>query len=124
MLKSCSRCGGIHPIGYRCTHNKSRVTYRGGEERELRNTHSWHKKSREIRDKAQGLCEVCRDNNRYVYDGLEVHHIEKVKHNPSKLLDDMNLVCLCTTCHKQADRGDISPDYLRELARKRENTNI
>lgn len=124
MLKSCSRCGGIHESGYRCTHNRPKVTYRGGEERGLRNSYSWHKKSREIREHAQWLCEVCKDNNRYVYDGLEVHHIEKVKDNPAKLLDNMNLVCLCTLCHKQADRGDISPDYLRELARKREKTNI
>lgn len=124
MLKSCSRCGGIHESGYRCNHNRPKYNYRGGEERGLRNSHAWHKKSREIKDKAQGLCEACRDANRYVYEGLEVHHIEKVKDSPSRLLDNLNLVCLCIPCHKQADRGDISPDYLRELAEKRENANI
>lgn len=121
MLKACSRCGKIHPYGYKCTHNKPKYEYRGGEEREQRNTYAWHSKSKEIRSRAQNLCEVCRDKGRYVYDGLEVHHIEKVKENPEKLLDNLNLVCLCVSCHKQADRGEISADYLKELARKREN---
>ena len=124
MLKSCSRCGGIHESGYRCTHNKPKYNYRGGEERGLRNSHAWHKKSREIKQRANYLCEACKETGRYVYDGLEVHHIEKVRDKPEKLLDDMNLVCLCVMHHKQADRGDISPDYLRDLAEKRENTNI
>lgn len=101
-------------------HNRPKVEYKGGKEREARNSHKWHSKSREIRERANNLCEVCRDKGRYVYNGLEVHHIEKVRDNPSKLLDNMNLVCLCVTCHKQADRGEISADYLRELAEKRE----
>ena len=121
MLKSCSRCGGIHEQGYRCNHNRPKVEYRGGKEREARNSHQWHSKSKEIRKRANYLCEVCRDKGRYVYKGLEVHHIEKVRDNPERLLDNLNLVCLCVMCHKQADRGDISADYLRELARKREN---
>ena len=121
MLKSCSRCGGIHESGYRCTHNKPKYAYKGGEEREARNTWDWHKKSREIRERAHNLCEACKDKGRYVYEGLEVHHIEKVRDNPERLLDNLNLVCLCVTCHKQADRGEIPAEYLKELARKRES---
>lgn len=120
MLRACSRCGRIHPYGYRCGHNKPKYQYTGGKERELRNTWDWHKKSLEVRDKAQGLCEVCRDKGRYVYEGLEVHHIEKVTERPDLLLDDENLVCLCARCHKQADRGELGKDYLKGLARVRE----
>lgn len=122
MLKACSRCGRVHPYNYRCTHNKAKVSYNGGAEREARNSWAWHKKSLEIRDKAQNLCEVCRDEGRYVYNGLEVHHIVKVKDDASRLLDDYNLVCLCVPCHKKADRGEIEQGYLRELARKREES--
>ena len=99
---------------------RPRYKYQGGRERELRNTWEWHKKSLEVRDRAQHLCEVCRDNNEYVYTSLEVHHIEKVSDHPELLLEDSNLVCLCTRCHKRADRGELDKDYLRELARKRE----
>lgn len=124
MLKSCSRCGRIHPYGYVCGHMRPRYKYQGGKERELRNTWDWHKKSQEIRDRAQHLCEACRDKGRYVYDNLEVHHIEKLAEHPELLLEDENLVCLCVSCHKQADRGEIPKDYLRELARKRESAEL
>ena len=117
MLKACGRCGKLHPIGYRCTKGRA---YQGGVERELRHSWDWTKKSQEIRDKAQHLCEVCRDQGRYIYDGLEVHHIEKLSEHPEGLLDDYNLVCLCVEHHKQADAGELSQDYLKALAVHRE----
>lgn len=120
MLKACGRCGKLHPIGYRCTKGRA---YQGGIERELRKSWDWTKKSQEIRDKAQHLCEVCRDQGRYTFDGLEVHHIEKLSENPDGLLDDYNLVCLCVEHHKKADSGEISQDYLRKLAMGREGGN-
>ena len=40
--------------------------------------------------------------------------------NKDKLLDNSNLVCLCTKHHKEADKGLLSKTYLEELARKRE----
>lgn len=121
MFRACSRCGRIHPKGYECDHNRPRRTYQGGEERDLRNSHAWHSKSLDIRERAQHLCEVCRDHGRYVYEGLEVHHITKVKDDPSALLDDQNLVCLCTACHKMADRGELDEAYLRMLAKRRDD---
>jgi 5-methylcytosine-specific restriction endonuclease McrA len=117
MLKACSRCGKIHPYSYQCTKGK---VYRGGEERKLRSSYQWKKKSEDIRQKAGYLCEYCKTENRYTYRNLEVHHIEKVREDPSLLLDDYNLICLCTECHKKADAGTLDADFLRELARKRE----
>lgn len=118
MFKACSRCGKIHPANYQCNVGK---VYQGGEERQLRAKNVWHKKSQEIRDKAQHLCEVCRDNNVYTYDNLEVHHITPLREDSSLLLDNNNLICLCVTHHKQADNNEIDRDYLRKLAWKREN---
>ncbi|MBP5424284.1 MAG: HNH endonuclease, partial [Paludibacteraceae bacterium] len=92
MYKTCSRCGKIHPFDYKCNVGK---IYKGGEERTLRNTYAWEKKSKEIRDKAQHLCEVCRQEGRLTYNNIEVHHITKVRDDVSLLLDDLNLVCLC-----------------------------
>lgn len=118
MFKACSRCGKIHDTKHRCNHNR---TYQGGQEREQRNTYAWAQKAIEIKQKAQYLCEVCRDRNeRYTYDGLEVHHIIKLRDYPQGLLDDFNLVCLCVRHHKEADKGKINKEYLQNLARGRE----
>ena len=66
------------------------------------------------------MCEVCRDKGAYTYTSLEVHHIYKVRENKDKLLDNYNLICLCVEHHKQAEKGKIDKEYLRKLARKRE----
>ena len=124
MYKACSRCGRIHDSGYVCTVNaplRDYSRYADREERKLRSTTAWLKKSLEIRARAQYLCEVCRDQGRYTYDNLEVHHIVKLRDNADGLLDDNNLICLCAVHHRQADAGEISPDYLRELIERREN---
>ncbi len=117
MLKACSVCGKIHPQGYKCHRHRE---YKQTEERKLRATYDWTKKSLEVRDKAHYLCEVCRDQGVLTYEDLEVHHIDKLSENKEGLLDNLNLVCLCVKHHKQADAGEIDKDYLRELARGRE----
>ena len=123
MYKACSRCGRIHEVKFRCTVNKPKIDYSvygDQEERKLRSTTAWRKKSEDIRTRAQFLCEVCRDKGLYTYDNLEVHHIVKLRDNADGLLDDNNLVCLCAVHHRQADAGEIDADYLRQLAEKRE----
>lgn len=117
MYKACSRCGKIHSSKYKC--NVGRV-YNGGEERQLRNTNAWHKKAEEIKERSSFLCAACREEGIYTYDGLEVHHIVKVKDDPSLLLDDSNLVCLCVKHHKLADRGEISGEKLNKWVNERD----
>ena len=117
MMKACSRCGKIHPYNVKC--NIGRL-YLGGEERKLRAKACWHRKSEEIREKANYLCEVCKDQGVYTYDNLEVHHIDSLRSAPEKLLDNSNLICLCVFHHKMADKGEISKEYLRNLAELRE----
>ena len=70
-----------------------------------------------------GLCEVCRAQGLYTYEGLEVHHITKLAENPSGLLDDDNLITLCVYHHKQADAGEIDADYLKKLVKYRQDLN-
>lgn len=117
MFKSCSRCGKIHDANYKCNVNR---VYQGGQEREQRNSYAWEKKSIEIRKRAL-FCEVCKDQGVYTYNDLEVHHIVKLKDDPNGLVENNNLVCLCVKHHKKADRGEIDANYLRKLARIREN---
>ena len=120
MYKACSRCGRMHPSTYICNVNKGKRTYVGGEERKLRSSNKWTEKSKEIREKANYLCEVCRDQGRYTYNDLEVHHITKVKEDSTMLLDNDNLICLCQFHHKEADKGQLTKDYLLRLAQERE----
>ena len=117
MFKSCSKCGKIHSTNFVCTKGK---VYKGGEERLLRSKYAWTLKSIEIRERANYLCEVCKTKGIYTYEGLEVHHIHKVADSPELLLENSNLICLCTECHKKADKGQLTIDYLSELARLRE----
>ena len=117
MFKSCSKCGKIHPASFQCTVGR---VFTGGEERRLRSQYSWTKKSEEIRERANHLCEVCRNEGIYTYDNIEVHHIVKVRDDKSKLLDNENLICLCKDHHIQADNGEIDKEYLIELAKQRE----
>lgn len=115
-LKSCSKCGKIHPRNYNC--NVGRI-YTKTDESRLRSRYAWTKKAKQIKDDANGLCEVCKAQGVYTYDGLEVHHIQKLKDNPSGLLEDDNLICLCGYHHRLADAGELDVDYLRRLAKER-----
>lgn len=119
MLRSCSRCGRIHDVNYTCKHGIRRK-YSSTEENKLRGLSAWKSKRETIKERAFYLCEVCRDQGDYSRKALEVHHITKLKDNPDGLLEDNNLVCLCIYHHKQADRAELSADYLRELAQKRD----
>jgi len=94
--------------------------YRDTKERQLRNTYDWQQKSIEIRERANYLCEVCRDKGIYNYNELEVHHISKIKDAPHLLLDNYNLICLCNEHHRAADSGEIDKEYLLRLAKIRE----
>ena len=116
-LKACSVCGKIHDSSIKCTRRDARVD----REHKLRQTNKWHKKSLEIRERSQWLCAVCRAQGLFNYESLEVHHIEKLRDNPDGLLDDDNLICLCTAHHKLADDGQLDADYLRKLAQMRDN---
>ena len=87
----------------------------------MRSTYAWQTKRQEIKERANFLCEVCRDkDHRFVYDNVEVHHIEKIKDAPGLFLDDLNLICLCKEHHEAADGGDLSKEYLKRLAAQRE----
>ena len=116
MYISCARCGKMHPMGHTCSVGR---IYKSDAERKLRSLYSWTKKSLEIREEANHLCEVCRDQGIYTYDNIEVHHITKLKDDKSGLLDNDNLICLCQIHHKQADNNELSREYLTELAKKR-----
>ena len=119
MFKVCSRCQKVHPFNQPCSCAKYKKNIKDGNERKLRRTNAWKEKSLQIREQADNLCEVCRDKGRFIYNNLEVHHIHKIKDAPERYLDDENLICLCGSCHKDADKGLLKIDYLERLAQRR-----
>lgn len=72
----------------------------------------------EIRKRDRFLCQVCLLDNRYIFNGLEVHHIIPIIEKWEKRLDNYNLITLCTACHKLADNGKIDAIFLGQLAAK------
>lgn len=116
---ACSKCGKIHPKGYNCQKNKRIWGQRDSEAYKLRNSHKWHLKSEQIKEESLYLCAVCRDEGIYNYTNLEVHHIIPLKDRPDLLMDDKNLITLCSRHHKEADRGSLEISYLKKLALKR-----
>ena len=119
-LKACSVCGKIHDANMKC---KRPIDRADAQAHSLRQTNKWHTKSLEIRERSHWLCAVCLDEGIINHESLEVHHIEKLRDNPDGLLDDENLICLCTRHHKLADDGQLYVDYLRMLAQMRDESN-
>ena len=118
MYKACAKCGKIHAYGYKCTVGADNNRYKT-DEAKLRSKYAWTKKSKQIRQDANNLCEVCRDRGIYTYDNLEVHHVIKLRTDVNGLLEDNNLICLCVEHHKQADAGELTKEYLLSLIDKR-----
>ena len=119
MLKACSRCGQVHDDSSVCHHGQHRK-FNKTDETKLRSRYSWKQKRAEIRDRAFELCEVCMDEGDYSKKDLEVHHIVKLKDDPSGFLENENLISLCVKHHKMADDGELSVEYLTSLALERE----
>ena len=122
MLKSCSICGKIHDSRKKCYRSYKRKPKKRTDANRLRSSSKWTNKSIQIRRKAFNLCEVCKAQGFYNYKNLEVHHIEPIEQDKSQAFDDDNLICLCVTHHKQAERGYISKEYLKSLVEQRETS--
>ena len=116
MFKACSKCGKIHDVNYDCHHGDH-----SSAEKKMRSKYVWTKKSREVRDQANYLCEVCRDQGIFNYENVEVHHLQPLRDRKDLYLENNNLICLCSKHHKEAENGDIDIEYLKKLIDKREN---
>lgn len=120
MLRACSKCGRVHDTNFICT-PKVKRRYERSEENSLRSKRSWQLKRESIKERSFYLCSVCKDKGDYSPKDLEVHHIIKLRDDPSLFLDDDNLIALCLPHHEDADRGKLDIDYLRKLVKDRED---
>ena len=117
MLRSCKYCMRIHDSKYDCG-KKPKRNKEPTKINKFRWSRRWRGKRNSIVERDNNLCMLCRANGKYVYDDLEVHHIVKIEDDYNARLDDDNLITLCVTHHKAADRGEISREYLREILTK------
>lgn len=114
MLKSCKYCGRIHDPKFDCGRKPKRKK-EPTQINKFRWSRKWREKRNSIVERDLYLCQVCKANNIYTYDSLEVHHIVSLEADYDLRLYDDNLITLCVEHHKQADRGEISRDYLYKL---------
>lgn len=114
MRKSCSYCGGIHTVGFKCPMKPKRFKQKSDIEK-FRSGISWQKKRSEIAERDLYLCRVCLDQGRYSNE-IQVHHITPLASDFSLRLENDNLISLCPYHHEQAEAGLISPSRLRLLA--------
>lgn len=75
----------------------------------------WTEKREQIKERDSYLCQLCKEEGKYNYTDLEVHHITSLEEDYDRRLDDDNLITLCVTHHKSADRGEISKEKLYKL---------
>ena len=122
MKRSCQYCGGIHPHNHKCARKPKRefkVTYID----KFRWTKPWQLKRKYIKDRDKHLCQIClrlryHTQTQYNFTDIEVHHIDSIANAWDKRLDDDNLISLCITHHKMAERHEIAQDELWAIAKE------
>ena len=118
MMRSCPYCGGIHDIKTVCP-RKPKPVYNNkhtGRAGELRNMNIWKVKRTEIKKRDRYLCRVCLAKGILNTKDLSVHHITPIVEDERQWLEENNLITLCSRCHEMAEQGEISREYLKELA--------
>lgn len=125
MLVSCSYCGRIHDKNFDCGKRPQRIRY-NTDAVKFRNTSRWQKKSREIRERDNFLCQCCIREfpgtfRKFEYDGCSVHHNVPLSEDISKGLDNTNLITLCSTHHEMAERGEITRDTIQAVINEQEH---
>ena len=116
MKKSCKYCGRVHPIGYDCSMKpKPKIDYHSPQIRKFRSSGAWAKVRAEVLERDGYRCRVCEarhEPRRYNPKRLSVHHIVPLADDMSRAEDAGNLITLCDKHHGQADRGEISKNFL------------
>ena len=118
MKKSCPYCGRLHDVKDTCP-RKPKPVYNNkhtGRAGELRNMNIWKTKRAVIKERDKHLCRACLAQGKLNTKNLSVHHIIPINEDERHWLDDDNLITLCSLCHEQAESGEISREYLRDLA--------
>jgi len=116
MKRSCKYCGRIHKLGYVCPQKpKLHGEHHDDTIRQFRASGTWTRIRAEILERDGYRCRVCEarhEPRRYNPKRLSVHHIVPLADDMSRAEDAGNLITLCDKHHVQADRGEISKNFL------------
>lgn len=84
---------------------------------------TWRRKRKEILDRDNNECQICKEDGRVTTgtkeDPLIVHHIKELKNRPDLCLTDSNLLTVCDYCHETV----CHPKRLGEYQEKKRFTN-
>ena len=86
----------------------------------MRNTYKWQKTRDEVYQRDHQLCRLCLDEGRLTTRNLQAHHIIPLEESTATAYDTEWIITLCSgaedSCHKRAERGDVSRELLHRLA--------
>lgn len=112
MLRACPVCGRIHDASRKC---RAKRAPRLSAADRFRNTKEWQDARDEARERDMNMCVVCRSKGIVTVDDLSVHHIVPLEEDYELRAELENLATVCGEHHREAERGDISRDFLRDL---------
>lgn len=120
MKQSCKYCGRIHKVGYVCPlkPKPKHGEHHDEEIRSFRASGTWARVRAEAIERDGYRCVVCdarKEPRRYNPRRLSVHHIVPLAEDLNRAEDLNNLITVCDKHHNEAERGQISKDYLRSL---------
>ena len=114
MKHYCTVCHNIHEG--KCKRPRYVARPRNSQADCFRNTQSWRKAARRIRERDRFCCRVCLKAGVIESRDLSVHHIIPLAVDLDRRLDDDNLITLCRYHHERAEQGQISKQELRDIA--------
>jgi len=129
MKKSCKHCGRYHDHKFDCGMKPVKKQYKELSIADrFRNTKAWRMKSKEIRQRDKGLCQICIRNLyntlvQYNFDNVHVHHIIPLQEDTSKGLDNNYLLSVCRYHHVMCDDGTIPRSEQLVIAAEQEDKN-
>jgi 5-methylcytosine-specific restriction protein A len=115
MLVSCRYCNAIHERSYKCDSRPKAPTKELNNIVRFRNSSAWKRKRADIKARDNHLCQLCKLENKYTYESLDVHHITAISIDWTLRLEDYNLITLCKYHHFLADNGNIKRSQLYDI---------
>lgn len=131
MKISCAYCRKIHDKSYDCgkkpTWGKGSYKKMKYDKDRFRSTAAWQKKAEEIKERDHYLCQICfrnlyRTTSRLNSTELSVHHVVPLKEAYELRLENDNLITLCGRHHREADKGLIPLNIIKEIIRQQEKS--
>ena len=105
--------------GYCIAHQKEVRVYKSDKYDKFYRSKEWLNKRRYIIERDMGLCIDCLISKEEPVDEKIVHHIEPVKDNWNRRLENNNLISVCDSCHKKIEGRYSTGNFEKEHEKNR-----